>query len=247
MFRKSQQQKEVGNWRHTPQPPEAALQLSTLNSETIYTFPPELVYSLRHMATKLNRDHGLPPKLSLVSALRQEGVSTISLALAAIMAHDLSRRVCLVDLNWWWPSSMMRELATHKPGILPLLYGEVKQEAAIVQTNYPNLTILPAGNLPLTQRPVIARGTALQTLINELSASVDHLILDIPAILTTSDAIPLASLGSACCAIVHQGISPRTAVKQALAEVNHMPTIGVVLNRVQMTTPAWLLKAIPQE
>jgi len=171
----------------------------------------------------------------------------MSLALVTIMAHDLSRRVCLVDLNWWWPSQTMHDLAAHRPGILPLLYGEVQQEAAIVQTNHLNLKILPAGNLPITQRSVIAQSTALQTLIDDLSGSVDHLILDIPAILTTSDAIPLASLGNACCAVIHQGISPRSTVSQALGEINHMPMLGIVLNRVQTVTPPWLLKVIPQK
>lgn len=246
MFKKGLQSR-VGNSQYATRPPEASLQLHVLNSEASYTFPQALVHSLRHMITKLNRDQNLPAKLSVVSALRQEGVSLISLALATIMAHDLSRRVCLVDLNWWWPSVTMHDLAAHSVGIAPLLHGEVQLDATLVRTNHPKLTILPAGSLPLTERPVIARSAALRSLIDELSDSVDHLILDIPAILTTSDAIPLASLGNACCAVIHQGISPRRAVKQALGEINHMPTLGVVLNRVQMATPPWVLKAIPQE
>lgn len=247
MFRKSAQPIRSERLQQPPVLMEAALQLRAVNSEAVYTFPQEIVHSLRHMITKLNRTQNLPAKLAIVSALRQEGVSLISLALAALMAHDLSRRVCLVDLNWWWPSTAMRDLAAKSPGIFPILHGEVKQDAAIIRTNHPNLTILPAGNLPTTQRPVIARGAALQTLIEELSRSVDHVILDVPAILTTSDAIPLASLGDACCTVIHQGISTRTAVRQALGEINHMPILGVVMNRVQMTTPAWLLRAIPQE
>ncbi len=247
MFGKRSESSRAANPQDVTLFPETSLQLYTVNSESIYSFPQELVQSLRHMLTKLNREQKLPAKISVVSALRQEGVSLMSLAMAAIMANDLSRNVCLVDLNWWWPSNDMRQLTSHSPGILPLLHGEVKLETVLVRTNYPHFTILPAGTLPAVQRPVIARGPALQRVIEELSGYVDHIIFDIPAILTTSDAIPLASLGDACCVVVHQGISTRTVVQQALGEINHLPMLGVLMNRVHVATPNWLLKWIPQE
>jgi Mrp family chromosome partitioning ATPase len=226
---------------------EYPIQLHTVNSEITYSFPAALVDSLRHMVTKLSRSHRVPAKLSVVSALRQEGVSFVAQALATIMAHDLSRRVCLVDLNWGWSSASMRDLATRSPGLLPLLHGEVPWNIAVVQTNQPNLSILPAGPLPTAQRPMLARSDRLPALIAELRQHFDHLIFDVPAILSTSDAIPLASLGDACCVVVRQGISSRATVKRALAEIDHLPALGVVMNRTQVATPPWVLNWIPQE
>jgi Mrp family chromosome partitioning ATPase len=246
MFKKQMQSTNRKNSPAPGQTPITPLELFATDSDALYRFPPELVQALRHMVTKLNRAQKLPPKIAVVSALRQEGVSFVTQALAAVMAHDLSRRVCLVDLNWWWPSTAMHELANHRHGLLPLLHGEVSLENAVVQTNHPHLSILPAGALPAGQRPVIARGDALQTVIATLSRQVDHIILDVPAILTTSDAIPLASLGDACCVVVQQGISSRATVKRALAEIDHLPMLGVIMNRVQVATPASLLKWIPQ-
>lgn len=226
--------------------PEAPLELLAGGTGTLYHFPTELVDSLRHMVTKLNYARKLPTKISVVSALRQEGVSFVTQALAAVMAHDLSQRICLVDLNWWWPSATMGELGRFSPGLLPLLHGEVTWDNAIIRTNYPNLSILPAGVLPAAQRPVIARSSALRTTIKALSKQVDHVIFDIPALLTTSDAIPLAALGDACCVVVQQGVSSRPVVKRALTEIEQLPMVGVIMNRVQIATPAWLLKWIPQ-
>lgn len=226
---------------------EVVIQLTAQRSEAVYHLPHALIHSLRHMVTKLNRVQKMPTRIAVVSALRQEGVSYVTQALATIMAHDLSRRICLVDLNWWWPSTAMGELARHYPGLLPLLHGELSWESAIAQTNHPQLSILPAGILPTMQRPVLARSTALQTLITELSQHFDHLLFDVPAILSTSDAIPLASLSDACCLVVQQGISSRATVKRATAEIDHLPMLGVVMNRVQVATPPWLLKWIPQE
>lgn len=230
-----------------PQTLEMPLQLLAQRSGAIYHLPLDLVHSLRHMVTKLNRGQSMPAKLAIVSALRQEGVSYVTQALATLMAHDLARRICLVDLNWWWPSAPMYELAHQHPGLLPVLQGEMPWQATVVQTNHPRLSILPAGAIPATQRPVLARGTALQSLITELRKEFDHLIFDVPAILSTSDAIPLASLSDACCVVVQQGISSRATVKRALQEIDHLPTVGVVMNRVQVATPAWLLRWIPQE
>jgi len=226
---------------------EYPIQLHAINSEITYSFPSDLVDSLRHMMTKLSRSQRVPARLSIVSALRQEGVSFVAQALATIMAHDLSRRICLIDLNWNWSSAPMRDLATRSSGLFPLLHGEVPWDAAIIQTNQPNLSILPAGPLPSTQRPVIARSDTLQAGIAKLNQHFDHLIFDIPAILTTSDAIPLASLGDACCVVVQQGISSRATVKRALGEIDHLPMLGIVMNRAQVATPPWLLKWIPQE
>lgn len=231
-----------------PAPPaEGAFVLTAQRSEAAYHVSDGLIHPIRHMVTKLNRTQKMPTNLAVVSALRQEGVSFVAQALAAVVAHDLTRRTCLVDLNWWWPSDAMRELAQHYPGLLALLHGEVSWELAVAPTNHPQLSILPAGQFPISQRPVLARSAALQAVITELGKHFDHLILDVPALLTTSDAIPLASLGNACCVVVHQGVSTRATVKHATAEIDHLPLLGVVMNHVQVATPAWLLKWIPQE
>lgn len=226
---------------------ETAFVLTAQRSDAAYHLSHTLVHPVRHMVTKLNRTQKMPANLTVVSALRQEGVSFVAQALAAVMAHDLTRRTCLVDLNWWWPSDPMRELAQHYPGLLALLHGEVSWDLAVAPTNHPQLSILPAGQLPAEQRPILARSTALQAVIAELGKHFDHLIFDVPALLTTSDAIPLASLGNACCVVVHQGISTRATVKRATAEIDHLPLLGVVMNHVQVATPAWLLKWIPQD
>jgi Mrp family chromosome partitioning ATPase len=93
-------------------------------------------------------------------------------------------------------------------------------------------------------RPVYSRSQALQMLIHELGSRFDYLILDVPAILATNDAVPLASLGSACCMVVRQGATGISDVEQALDEIDHLTVLGVVLNRVKMSTPPGLVKLV---
>jgi len=80
-----------------------------------------------------------------------------------------------------------------------------------------------------------------------LSAQFDYLVLDIPAIKLTSDAIPLAAHGSAACLVVRQGVTPIADAQRALDDVQQLNMLGVVMNRVRVQTPRVILGLIPQE
>ena len=120
-------------------------------------------------------------------------------------------------------------------------------EQALIATNFNNLWLLPAGPVHPNQRATLARSDELTLLLTQLADQFDHLLLDTPAILTTSDAIPLASQADGCCVVVRQGVNTSSLVGIALKELDHLAMLGVILNRAAHHTPAWLLKWIPQE
>ncbi|MCA9873792.1 MAG: CpsD/CapB family tyrosine-protein kinase [Anaerolineales bacterium] len=210
----------------------------------IYKFSGEVIDSLRYMVTRIMRNGQLPTRLAMVSALRGEGVTYISQALAATVANDMKARVCVVDLNWWWPSPI-KLAARDNPGLAAVIAKEAKLDEVIEPTGWSNLALVPAGNMPVEHRPVTARSQELREIIDDLSTRFDYLILDIPAIHSTSDSIPLASLGDACCLVIRQGITTVEDVRLALDEIDHLPIIGVVMNRVKLATPASIAKLIP--
>lgn len=226
---------------------ESPYLLQRAQGELLYAFAPLTIDAMRYMTTRLMATNALPQRCAVVAALREEGVTYTALALALTLAHDTARRICYVDLNWWWPAARLRDVGSSEPSVAALLTHETDLAQALLPTNYSNLALLFAGNLAVTQRPVVARSSALTTLIGSLSEQFDHLILDIPAVLTTSDAIPLASLGDAACVVVRHGVSTTNVTRQALDRINHVPTLGVILNRAQAQIPAWLLKWIGQE
>ena len=206
-------------------------------------FPPSVVDPIRRLISRLSRNEQIPARLSFVSALRREGVSYISWAFATTMAHDVETSVCIVDLNWWWPS----EFAANFPGSAGLgavLAGETPLESVVVLTGNPNLAILPAGQIPSEERSYLARSAVLNETLLELNARYDHLILDVPAILASNDAIPLASFGTACCLVIHQGVTAVEEVKSALSDLNHLIHLGVVMNKYHLATPEFILKFI---
>jgi Mrp family chromosome partitioning ATPase len=209
-------------------------------------FASDAVESLRHMITRLGLQEALPTRLVLTSALRQEGVTYTARALAAILANDLLSKVCLVETNWWWPSADLSHLATNG-GLAAVVLGTATLDEAIVPTGRANLYLLPAGSMPMLNRPVAARSPALKETIEELAHRFDHLILDVPAVLATSDALALAALGGPCCLVVRQGVTSVEKVRTALDDIQNLPMLGVIMNRAQIATPASLLKFVPQE
>lgn len=264
-------------WRKTAlreRPDGMPLVLRTADEVARLAFPAETISSYRRMLTGLKYRGTIPHRLALVATLRGEGVTFSALALGTTLASDLNVRVCVVETNWWSPGMLKMlsqpaelgkrprrrsrksgsagagaELAPGlaSPGLAAVLQGSATLDEALIATSQPNLALLPAGELPFEQRPVLARGEAIHRCFEELNGRFDHVVLDIPAVAVTSDAVALASLADSCCVVVHQGATPVTMVRQALDEVKHLPMLGVVLNNVRVHTPRWIFNLLPQE
>jgi Mrp family chromosome partitioning ATPase len=219
------------------------LTLSIGENEAQRSFSGDTIEGLRHLITRLQQRGGLPKRLSMVAALRKEGVSYLSQALATIIAHDLDRQVCLVDLNFWWSDECFQS-NQDQPSMVQILNGEFRLEDAIRHTCFPNLHILPAGTVPRQKRPALAKSNELTEFINELGLFYDHLLLDVPAILATTESASLASLGNAACLVIKQGVTQVGEVSLALDEIEHMELVGSVLNHVRISTPQPILRLL---
>ena len=218
-----------------------ALSLQAADQSIQISFSNKVVNNIRQLLARIESRTDLSPKVGVFSALREEGVSYITQALGTVIANHLGVDVCLVDLNWWntaYPSEQ---------GISDVISGRQDLDDILVSTNYPNLSFVPAGELSIAQRPVVARSEALKNVLVELEERFDYLILDIPAILSSSDAVPLATLADMNCFVIHQGATASSNVRLALDEVRHLPLLGVIMNQSETYTPPTLLNLLPIE
>jgi len=222
-----------------------ALLLPDQDGVPLMTFPSKVVAPLRHMVARAARNEPFPSRLAVMSSLRQEGVTYLTHALATTMAHDMEATVCVVDLNWHWPSEMLSSVIKNG-GLTAVLTNKAKLDDTIIRTGLPNLALLPAGNMVVERRSSFARSSLLKETIAQLSEKFDHLVLDIPAILACNDVIPLASLSANACLVVRQGVTSVEDAKLALDDVDHLSILGVIMNQVHLYTPSIVLQHIPQ-
>jgi len=247
------------------------LSVQAANGALQRTFHADVIQSIRYMSTELTLNRDLPPRVALVAALRGEGVTHTAVAFGLTLASDTGARVCVVELNWWSPGmiALLDPKATpdeagkkgrkeraplpsptalaNYPGISKVLAGESSLDKAIIHSSLSNFDLIPAGDLSIIKRPSTARSSSVKQILNELSARYDHLLLDIPAIRTTSDSIALASLADACIVVAHQGVTSTASVQKALDDVKSLTMLGVVLNKVSVSMPDWIRALVPQE
>jgi Mrp family chromosome partitioning ATPase len=248
-----------------------ALSLRADNGALQRTFDADVIESIRYMSTDLALNIKLPKRVAIIAALRGEGVTHTAITFGLTLANDTGARICVIELNWWTPGMIAlldpkastpessqkkrkkgEEAPTesnnpHYPGLSKVIAGEVYLDKAIIHTNLPNLDLIPAGLMPAVNRPSTARNASLRSLIDKLSEQYDHLILDIPAVRTTSDSIALASLADACIVVTHQGATSTSSVQKALDDVKSLTMLGVVLNKVSISMPDWIRALVPQE
>ena len=248
----------IGRHKNAPASRDAALHLAEANGDIVddgglrvvdldqrlrHYAPVDVTRALRYALARLQTSEkgDVRPRISVTSALSGEGVTFISRSLAALLANDLRRNVCLVDLNWW--SSTRDAKSGHdqpeRPlrGVAQVIEGKVSVDEALVWMQGWRLSLLPAGFASPAERPVLAKAAGLVTLLDELGQRFDHVILDVPPVLSTGEAITLASLGESFVLVVRQGVTAEVQVQSALQELRHLTPLGVVLNRASSRVP----------
>ena len=222
---------------------DGGLAIVALDRGLLHWASPEIVAGIRLMLARLQaHEKGLlPTRLTLTSALDGEGVTFVGLSLASLLAHDSCYRTCFVDLNWWTPSKVNIE---GQSGIADVIKGDATLDQVLIQTINPLLSVVPAGHVPPTERSLLAKRPELRDLLDDLGAQFDHLVLDLPAVLSTSDAIVLASLADRYALVVRHGVTTSEQVQAVLEELRHLSSLGLILNQVHSSIPRPLLRRI---
>lgn len=210
-------------------------------SPLLEKLPASLVESLRYLVGRfqLGDTVEFSRRLAVVSALHGEGVSTIARTLAAIMANDLDVRVCCVDLSWPGQSTS-KTTDDSGPGIYEVVTGKLKLEAVLQPTDDQRLRFLRVGQVPDSQRQVLARSPRLGNLFDELDMKFDYMVFDMPPILAGSAGLGLVRYVNSYLLVVRHGVTTTHQVRSAVDELRSIPSVGVVLNRYKSRIPKWL-------
>jgi Mrp family chromosome partitioning ATPase len=212
--------------------------------ELLHVALPRVTSALRATVARLRLSHELPDRFGVVSAIRGEGVTFISRSLALVLANDTREKVCLVDFNFRHPARLGAGFEG-RPGLAEVLRGSASLHDALAATADPALTILPAGTATVEEPPVFASSPELEMVLEDLDRRYDHMVIDLPSLHASSEALTLASHATGVAVVVRQGVTSEAQVKAALEELEGVPVLGVVLNAFETKVPAAIARRFP--
>ena len=104
-------------------------------------------------------------------------------------------------------------------GLADAVENRVPVDDIIRTTTNPRLCLVDAGEAAVARRPALAGSKALVEVFEELEGRFDHLLLDLPPVLATSEAMNLSQLADSYALVVRQGATSEAQVEAALEEM----------------------------
>ena len=182
-----------------------------------------------------------PPRVILVTSGQPgEGKTTTAVNLAIALVQ-LGGRVVIIDSDMRRPRvASLLKLPPSSTGLSTYLTGQFSVDDVIVESQIPNLCVIPCGPIPPNPAELLS-SAPMNRLLEELQQRFEYVLLDSPPVLHVSDAQILATRVEAVILVIHGGTTPREFINHArmnLLRVN-ANVIGVVLNNVDFSSAGY--------
>ncbi|MFC4313325.1 AAA family ATPase [Steroidobacter flavus] len=172
-------------------------------------------------------------RIMIASAMPGDGktFTSINLALSFALEKDLS--VVLVDADVA-KAHLSRTFGVHNElGLMDLLRDEhLDVESLILPTDVPGLSILPAGKAIETANELLA-SSRMEQIANQITVRYPNrvVLFDSPPLLITTEAMTLSAVVGQIVMVVRAGVTPQTAVLDAIELLGEGKSVGLVLNQ----------------
>jgi capsular exopolysaccharide synthesis family protein len=168
-------------------------------------------------------------KLLITSTIPEEGKSTVSANLAAILARKQQPKILLLEGDLRRPS-LAKQFGLGKiPGLSEWLQGEARPIQHIYRLEGPNVWFLPAGRPPENPLELMQSGR-LSELLNQLAAWFDWIIIDSPPILPLADTSVWARLADGILLVTREGTTKSRMLQRGLQALEQSKLLGAVVN-----------------
>ncbi|WP_333572245.1 AAA family ATPase [Sphingomonas sp.] len=167
------------------------------------------------------------------SAQPDEGKTFCAINLALSIAAEKDVEILLVDADFAKPDVSRRLGMGEGPGLLDALAGQIDVEACIVDTDVPQLAILPAGTRSVSDTELLASDGA-RAMLDRLAAANPRriVIFDSPPALAASPASVLALHVGQTMMVVRADRTSEEDLRAAVAALDGCEHIQLVLNAV---------------
>lgn len=167
------------------------------------------------------------------SANPDEGKTFCAINLAISMAAEKDAEILLVDADFAKPDILERLGLPEGPGLLDALAGSVDVEDCILDTDVPQLCVLPAGAKSDTDTEMLASDRARQILDRLAAANPRRIVIfDSPPALAASPAAVLALHAGQVMLVVRADRTSESDLREATAMLDGCEHIQLLLNAV---------------
>jgi succinoglycan biosynthesis transport protein ExoP len=173
--------------------------------------------------------------LAVTSALSGEGKTTTAICFARA-ASRAGAKVLMIDCDVR-QRSLTRELKLNvETGLSEALTSGLRRASMIVTDPAGNVDILPVTGREASQDNLVG-SAAMRSLLDELRADYDLIILDCPPVLAVADACAVAPMADGVLFLIKWQSTPAKAARIALETLrsNEAHILGVVLTQVDLS------------
>jgi protein-tyrosine kinase len=171
----------------------------------------------------------------VTSARPGEGKSFVAYNLAMSIASERTRQVTLIDADLHNPMMPQLMSVPAGPGLIELLVTpDMDPSEALLSTDFPNLSLLPAGE-SADQSTELLASPRMGRLVHQLASGRDDriIILDAAPVLASSEPAVLAHNAGQVVLVVEAERTGRGAVEEALGHLGACRDISLVLNKAR--------------
>lgn len=208
----------------------AAEPLHELSAESLASFGSVDMH--RHLALQVaaQLEHRDTRCIAVLSALRDEGKTTVACTLAVALASVTAlRSVALVDLDLRNPSVGRRLGLPRQPGVEEYLQGRADLDAIRVGIATPQLDVFPSVEPHRAAHELLA-GARVGNLIRALEKRYEAVIIDTPPTLVVPDASLLLKHGPCAVLVARSGVTRVSRFQEMLDLLPEEVIVGKVLN-----------------
>lgn len=170
--------------------------------------------------------------IAVTSSIASEGKSTTNFNLAITFA-EMGAKAVVVDCDMRRPN-VGRLVSMHKKkGLSNVLINDANLDDVIYSTDYENLDVILAGNIPPNPTELLA-SDRMAEVIEALKKDYDYIFLDTPPVTVVTDAAVVSKFADGMIIVARQFVSEKPLMKDAVNKLKFVDAkiLGIVLNGV---------------
>ncbi len=204
--------------------------------------PREVLRAVQYLVDRfeLATETPAPRTIAVVGAQGGEGVTTIARALAEVLQSSSRNSVCRVDLG---ADGAATRIAASRPALQPLSTAEPSSEStmddSLALLEHPMPSLLD-DKRPDTYLYASPTRTELKDALEELSSKYHHVVLDMPPLESSDQALGLLRHADAYLLVTRHGKTSLNQVNAVTEQLRSVVLLGVALNDYRTRTPRYI-------